>query len=305
MSVSFRQLEVFCAVAEHLSFTRASQVLFISQSTVSQHIHELEGQLNVRLFDRNRRKVSLSAAGAQLQAHGRRIFLMLQEAETATRSQADPFAGKVTFGCASTTLLYQLPPILAAYARQHPQVELNILSGSIQEIAAQLADGTLDLALVVLPLHSPGMKRTILQEEPFVAVLPKSHPLGKAKRLSAQDLAQERFILHRAGQNTRRLIEQFFVRSKVRLRVAFELADTEVIKEMVAHGLGVSILPASTFPPHRPRLDLRTVPVGGQDLHRKLALVYPPTASPMPAVTALASHLERYFAGVGAARKPR
>ena len=76
MKLTFRQLEVFCSVAEHLSFTRASQVLFISQSTVSQHIHELEAQLNVRLFDRNRRKVALSAAGAQLQAHGRRIFSM-------------------------------------------------------------------------------------------------------------------------------------------------------------------------------------------------------------------------------------
>ncbi len=298
MSVSFRQLEVFCTVAEHLSFTRASQVLFISQSTVSQHVRELEDQLNVRLFDRHRRKVALSAAGLQLQEHGRRIFLMLEEAEWATRSQADPFAGKVTFGCASTTLLYQLPPILAAYARKYPDVELNILSGSIQEIAAQLAEGTLDLALVVLPLNSPGTKRTILKEERFVAVLPRKHPLAKAKQLTAQDLAQERFILHRAGQNTRRLIEQFFVRSKVRLRVAYEFADTEVIKEMVAHGLGVSILPESTFPPHRPRADLRTVPVGGLDLHRKLALVYAPAQRHLPAVAALAAHLERHFAGI-------
>lgn len=299
MSVSFRQLEVFCTVAEHLSFTRASQVLFISQSTVSQHVRELEEQLNVRLFDRNRRKVALSAAGRQLLEHGRRIFEMLEAAEWATRSQADPFAGKVTFGCASTTLLYQLPPILSAYARSHPDVELNILSGSIQEIAAQLADGSLDLALVVLPLNSPGTKRTILKEEGFVAVLPRKHPLAKAKQLMAQDLAQERFILHRAGQNTRRLIEQFFVRSKVRLRVAYEFADTEVIKEMVSHGLGVSILPESTFPPNRPRPDLRIVPVGGADLHRKLALVYASTQRRLPAVEALASHLERHFAGIG------
>lgn len=296
MSISFRQLEVFCAVAERLSFTRASQTLFISQSTVSQHISELEGQLNVRLFDRTRRKVALSPAGAKLLTYGRGIFQMLHDAESATLAQADPFAGRISFGCASTTLLYQLPPVLAAYARQYPGVELNIVSGSIQEISAQLTDGTLDLALVVLPLNAPGMKRIHLQDERFVAVLPVQHPLGKAKRLQAQDLAGERFILHRAGQNTRRLIEQFFLRSKVRLEVAFELADTEVIKELVAHGLGISILPASTFPPGRERRDLRTVPLGGDDLVRKLALVQPLAQPARPAIEALAKYLERHFA---------
>ena len=295
MSISFRQLEVFCAVAESLSFTRASQTLFISQSTVSPHIRELEDQLTVRLFDRNRRKVALSPAGVELLARGRGIFRMLQEAESATRSQADPFAGKVSFGCASTTLLYQLPPMLAAYARQYPSVELNIVSGSIQEISAQLADRTLDLALVVLPLNAPGMRRTILKDERFVAVLPAQHPLRKEKLLRAQDLAGERFILHRAGQNTRRLIEQFFLRSKVCLDVAFELADTEVIKEMVAHGLGISILPASTFPPGRERRDLVTVPVGGKELVRRLALVYPVARPLLPAVEALATHLKRHL----------
>lgn len=295
MSISFRQLEVFCAVAESLSFTRASQSLFISQSTVSQHIRELEDQLGVRLFDRNRRKVALSAAGEELLARGRGIFQMLHEAETATRSQADPFAGRVSFGCASTTLLYQLPPMLAAFARQYPQVELNIVSGSIQEISAQLADRTLDLALVVLPLNAPGMKRKFLKDERFIAVLPAKHPLSDAKVLRAQDLLGERFILHRAGQNTRRLIEQFFLRSQVRLDVAFELEDTEVIKEMVAHRLGISILPASTFPPGRERRDLRTVPLGGKELVRKLALVHPVARPLAPAAAALAALLERYL----------
>lgn len=296
MSISFRQLEVFCAVAESLSFTRASQSLFISQSTVSQHIAELEGQLNVRLFDRTRRKVALSPAGAKLLSYGQGIFQLLHDAESATLAAADPFAGRVAFGCASTTLLYQLPPVLAAYARRYPGVELNIVSGSIQEISAQLTDGRLDLALVVLPLNAPGMKRTPLQDERFVAVLPARHRLGKAKRLRAQDLAGERFIVHRAGQNTRRIVEQFLQRSQVRLDVAFELADTEVIKELVAHGLGISILPASTFPPGRERRDLRTVPVGGDELFRKLALVRPVALPSRPAVEALAEHVVSHFA---------
>ncbi|HEV2172818.1 MAG TPA: LysR family transcriptional regulator, partial [Nitrospira sp.] len=151
MSINFRQLEVFCAVADTKSFTQASHLLFISQSTVSQHIRELEDSLGVKLFDRNRRNVSLTASGENLLEHGKQIFHMLDEAETAAKTTKDPYRGKLSFGCASTTLLYNLPPILMEYTRKYPNVELNITGGTIQEVATQMWSGALDLALVVLP----------------------------------------------------------------------------------------------------------------------------------------------------------
>src|SRR5437764_5527142 len=138
MAINFRQLEVFRAVAETCSFTRASQNLFISQSTVSQHIRELEESLNVQLFDRNRRNVALTVAGENLLEHGRNIFQMLEDAEAAARSTKDPYCGKLAFGCASTTLLYHLPVILAQYTRKYPNVELTIAGGTIQDVAMQM-----------------------------------------------------------------------------------------------------------------------------------------------------------------------
>ena len=149
MPINFRQLEVFCAVAETRSFTRASHVLFISQSTVSQHVQELEKSLNVKLFNRNRRKVWLTPAGEDLVERGQQIFHMLDEAEAAARTAKDPYSGRLSFGCASTTLLYRLPAILAEYARRYPNVELRIAGGTIQEVAAQMWSGTLDFALVL------------------------------------------------------------------------------------------------------------------------------------------------------------
>src|SRR5689334_9773603 len=115
MSMNFRQLEVFRAVAETNSFTRASHALFISQSTVSQHIRELEESLWVSLFNRNRRTVSLTSAGESLLERGRHIFQLLDEAEASAKTVNDPYRGKLAFGCASTTLLYHLPNILAEY----------------------------------------------------------------------------------------------------------------------------------------------------------------------------------------------
>ncbi len=295
MSINFRQLEVFRAVAEHRSFTRASHVLLISQSTVSQHIRELEEALHVRLFERNRRYVALSAAGESLVDHARRVFRMLEEAEAATKAVGDPFSGKFSFGCASTTLLYQLPPVIAEYTRKYPNVELNITGGSVQDVAAGLWAGELDLALVVLPLTAPGLSKLVLFEESFVVVLPAKHPLAKTGRMTAQDLSAERFILHRHGQNTRKLIERFFFKRKIAPRVVIELAETEVIKEMVACGLGISILPASAFPPGRHRKELKTFPIGGRELQRTLALVYLRPQAMRPPTTAMIELLQAHF----------
>src|SRR5258708_5047598 len=243
MPINFRQLEVFRAVAETTSFTRASHVLFISQSTVSQHIRELEQSLSVKLFNRNRRTVSLTAAGENLLEHGRQAFQMLEEAEIAARTANDPYPGKLAFGCASTTLLYQLPDILAEYARRYPNVEMKITGGAIQDVAVQMWSGALDLALVVPPLSSVALERILLFEESFVFVLPAHHPSARKTTLRAADLAAERFILPRPGQNTRKLIDRFLFRERVTPRVAIDLAETEAIKAMVSRGLGVSILP--------------------------------------------------------------
>jgi DNA-binding transcriptional LysR family regulator len=295
MAINFRQLEVFRAVAETRSFTRASHLLFIAQSTVSEHIRELEETLKIRLFERNRRAVSLTAAGEKLLEFGSRVFLTLEEAEAATRAVRDPYCGKFSFGCASTTLLYQLPPVLAEYASKYPQVEVTISSGTIQEVASEMWSGALDLALVVLPLTSPQFKKLVLFEEPFVAVLPANHRLASGRKLRIADLAGERFILHRRDQNTRKLIDRFFFKNKVSPRVAIELSETEAIKEMVSRGLGVSVLPVSAFPRFRRLGKLKTFPLADPELKRTLALVYLRDKTLRAPVQAMIDLLQRHF----------
>jgi DNA-binding transcriptional LysR family regulator len=274
MPINFRQLEVFRAVAETRSFTRASHVLFISQSTVSQHVRELEDSLGIKLFNRDRRKVWLTPAGEDLVERGQQIFRMLEEAETAVRTAKDPYCGKLAFGCASTTLLYHLPGILAEYIRRFPRVELKITGGTIQDVAAQLWSGALDFALVVLPLSSPALERMVLFEESFAIVLPAKHPLARRNRLQIADIAGERFILHQPGQNTRKLIDKYLFKKRITPHVAVELAETEAIKAMVARGLGVSMLPESALMEAQ-RQGLRGFPIARKDLKRSLAVVYP------------------------------
>jgi DNA-binding transcriptional LysR family regulator len=286
MPINFRQLEVFRTVAETRSFTRASHVLFISQSTVSQHVRELEDSLGIQLFNRDRRKVWLTPAGEDLVERGRQIFRMLEEAETAVRTARDPYRGKVAFGCASTTLLYHLPGILVEYIRRFPGVELKITGGTIQDVAAQLWSGALDFALVVLPLSSPALERMVLFEEPFAMVLPAKHQLARRNRLQIAEVAGERFILHQPGQNTRKLIDKYLFKKRITPHVGVELAETEAIKAMVARGLGVSILPESALMEAR-RQGLRSFPIPRKDLKRSLAVVYPHLRTLRPPAVAL------------------
>lgn len=295
MAINLRQLEVFRAVAETRSFTRASHLLFISQSTVSGHIRDMEEALTIRLFERNRRTVVLTAAGEKLLEFGSRVFLALEEAEAATRAARDPYRGKLAFGCASSTLLYLLPPVLAEYARKYPQVELAIKGGTTPEIASQMWSGTLDLALLVLPLPSPEFKKVVLFEEPFVLVLPARHRLASARSPSIADLAGERFILHRREQNTRKLIDRFFYKNRITPRVAIELTETEAIKEMVSRGLGVSVLPVSAFPQAKRARTLKTYPIVDRDLRRTLSLVYLRDKALRPPVQAMIDLLQAHF----------
>jgi DNA-binding transcriptional LysR family regulator len=295
MSINFRQLEVFRAVAETNSFTRASHALFISQSTVSQHIRELEDALGVKLFLRSRRTVSLAAAGEDLLEQSRNIFRMLDQAELAAKTFKDPYHGKLVFGCASTTLLYHLPPMLMEYASKYPNVELNITGGTIQDVATQMWSGELDLALVVLPLSAPALQKQVLLEEAFVGVVPRTHALASKPQLAIHDIANERFIMHRKNQNTRKLVDQFLFRKRISPRVAIELDETEAIKAMVARGFGVSVLPESAFVYQGNNSEIRTFRIPRKELHRSLALVYPRTRTVRPAVAALIALLQKRY----------
>ena len=295
MSIGFRQLEVFRAVAETRSFTRACQTLFITQSTVSQHVQELETELKVKLFDRNRRNVILTSAGENLLQYSRRIFQLVDEAESVVRSVHNPYSGKLSFGCASSTLLYHLPPLLTEYTRQYPNVELKIFGGTIRNVLSQLTSNALDLALVVLPVNLADIRKVPLWDEGFFLVLPKHHRLARRNVLTIEDVAKEQFILHGRAQNTRKVVDRYLFRHAVSPAVPIEIADTETIKAMVAHNLGISILPESAFPKRKATEGLKIFPVSRAELSRSLAIIYPKSRPLRPPALAMIEVLQTRF----------
>lgn len=295
VGIGFRQLEVFRAVAETRSFTRACHALFITQSTVSQHIHELEAELKVKLFDRNRRNVALTPAGENLLQYSKHIFNLVAEAESAVRAAQDPYSGRLSFGCASSTLLYHLPPLLSEYARCYPNVQLKIFGGTIRDVITHLSSDALDLALVVLPVSLTDIRKVHLWDEGFFLVLPKRHALAHRRTLTIEDIAKEQFILHGRGQNTRRIVDRYLFQHGVSPQVPIEIADTETIKAMVAHNLGVSVLPESAFPRGRATSGLRIFPIAQSEIKRSLAIIYPKSRPLRPPALAMVEVLQSQF----------
>ncbi|MGH9523870.1 MAG: LysR family transcriptional regulator substrate-binding protein, partial [Terriglobales bacterium] len=132
-------------------------------------------------------------------------------------------------------------------------------------------------------------------DEPFVAVLPSSHPLARHGRVEIAQLAQERFILHREGQNTRKIVDRFLFRNGISPRVPIELAETETIKRMVSQGLGVSILPVSAFMQRRSGDGLKIFPMPAEDLKRSLSVVFPKQKPLGPPAIAMVELLQKHF----------
>lgn len=235
------QLRVFTAVAENLSFTRAAEVLFMTQSGVSHQVTRLEKSLETRLFDRRGRSVEMTRAGRVLHEHARRILGAMEHAFAATRQVAEPDGGVLRIGASITACQYIVPAALREFRESFPAYTLRITPGDGPAVTQALLDGSLDLGIIVR-----HQKRSVLvyhemfKDELGFLVSPL-HAWARAGKVNRRELSQQRMILYSRQSTTFRLIEQYFVRARAELRDWIELGSIEAIKALVKLGLGVSI----------------------------------------------------------------
>ena len=272
--MDLHQLRVFQAAVKGGGFTRAAETLHLSQSTVSQHIKQLEDTLGCPLFLRVGKRVVVNEAGNVLLQYAERIFQDLKNAELAVRELHASKRGTVRFGVGPTTLTYRLPHVLAGYKEQFPDVELIVLAGTTEFLLQAIKAQTLDLAVVMQSSSPPsGMSITPLGREEMVVVLNSGHPLSRKSKLEPEDLAALQFILYERNSAMQNLIDRYFERLGVTPRVIMEVENNEAIKSLVSAGLGASILPLCAVTRRAPAYGLRVLRVRGMPLTRHLALV--------------------------------
>ncbi|WP_122364056.1 LysR family transcriptional regulator [Pseudomonas ficuserectae] len=240
--LNLNHLHTFSLVIAHGSFSAAAERLHLTQPAVSLQIRQLEDQLNLKLIERVGKRLKPTSAGTTLLEHIARIEAVVEDALLELSSHASGVAGKVAIGTGATACIHLLPPMLQALRRRFAQLDVRVSTGNTDGILKAVEENRLDLALVTLPASGRSLHITPLLEDEFVAIFASSQqPI--AAEMTPEHLCELPLVVFEAGSSTRLLINEWFLQAGIRIKPVMELGNIEAIKEMVAAGLGYSIVP--------------------------------------------------------------
>lgn len=235
------QLAYFLEAARQRSFTRAAAKLNLAPAALSEQMRKLEVDLGAKLFNRGQRETTLTPAGETLQVHA---TALLAQAAATRRAVGDLVAlrgGRLAVGAIPSVSACLLPAAVAAFRRKHAQVELALLEGTSETVAQWVESGRIELGVVQAPALGAAFTVTPLLDEPFVLLVPKSHPLARRRLPRLADLAREAFIFYKGRA---RDVAQAACRSAgFEPRSACESGELETVRSLVAADLGVALLP--------------------------------------------------------------
>ncbi|MDO4164533.1 MAG: LysR substrate-binding domain-containing protein [Bacteroides sp.] len=227
------RLKVFQSVAKNLSFTKASQELFVSQPAITKHIQELETTYQARLFERQSGKIILTDAGQLLLEHCERILEEYRRLEYEMHLLRNAYTGELKLGASTTIAQYVLPPLLADFIRKFPQVNLSLLNGNSREVEAALQEHRIAMGLVEGFHRLPGLKYTTFLDDELVAVVHTRSKLPVSDEITPDDLLRIPLVLRERGSGTLDVIERALGQHGIKLsslNVLMYLGSTESIK---------------------------------------------------------------------------
>jgi len=268
------QLEVFRAVAEEKSFSRAGQRLGRTQPAISSAIKLLEGEINEPLFHRLGKSIRPTAAGDLLMDYARRLLRLREEALLAVGELRGLSRGTLRLGANETTCLYLLPEVLGAFKRDHPQIQVDIQRAITRTIVERVVDGVLDFGIVTMPIKNPRLEAITIHRDELALIVGPKHALASRRSVRMAELVDEPFILHKIGTTTRERLAKHFSDGGVKLTVTMELASIETIKRFVSIGMGISIVPRLCISKEIEEGSLRALTIRDARLKRQLGLIY-------------------------------
>lgn len=241
--MDLRQLEILRAIAESGSFTAAGARLHVSQSAISRQILLLEEEFKEPLFIRFGRRIQITPIGETLLQLSHRVFADIRDTTSSILDTKQQLTGTVRLVGGMTVCLYVFPTLLKEFRRHHPGVDIKVITGGTPRLIRKLRSGAADLGLMTLPIDDQTLATVPVIREELLLAVPAGHRLATGKPIPPAALVRQPFILFEGGSNTRRVIDEFFVRADIKPRVVAETENVEIIKSMVASGLGVSIVP--------------------------------------------------------------
>lgn len=241
--MEIHQLRYFVAVAEERSFSRAAAREHVAQPSLSQQIQKLEAEMEHRLFDRLSRSVVVTEAGKCLFDYARKILVEIAEARRCLDDLKQDVAGRLAIGAIPTIAPYVLPGLLSKFQKRYPKVDLEIIEDTTDRLAQQLEDGTLDIAITSTCHQSPALEPHLLGKEALLLLVPNNDRLAGKKKIKWSDLKSQRFLLLHEVNCLSAQIGELLARHNLQPELAVRGAQLATIAEMVATGMGVSLVP--------------------------------------------------------------
>jgi len=262
--MSDRRLQVFHAVARLLSFTKAAEVLHMTQPAVTFQIRQLEEQFDTRLFDRAHNRVSLTEAGHVAFEYAEKIFEMYSEMENAIREITGNISGSLTLGASTTISEYMLPALLGDFNSQNPEVLLRLRVSNTEGIVSMVENNVIDLGVVEGPVTNKNLLVEVCRKDDLVVVVPPNHELASQETVNVKEMLKYPFICREEGSGTRDVIAEY-LRSqgvgKHALKACLELGSPEAVKGAIEAGMGISVLSSVSISKELQLGTLKSVPL--------------------------------------------
>jgi len=291
--MTLTELRYVVALAQERHFGRAAQKCFVTQPTLSLALAKLEDELGVKLFERNKNEVLVSARGAEIVEQARRVLDEVAKIPHLARGGRDQLAGALRLGVIPTIGPYLLPELVPVLRKRAPAMPLVIEENLTGNLAPMLREGELDVVIIALPFALPGVKTRVMYEEPFSVVVPEGHRWQARKAVKPSELSDENLLVLNAGHCFRdQVMEACPGQANTALPEGRAGNSLETIRNMVASGLGVSVLPASALAPRYATKLLRPVPFTNPVPSRKVAIAWRASFDRPLAVETLAAAIQ-------------
>jgi len=292
--VDIRRLEIFCAVVDHGSFTRAAEAVLISQPSVSENVRILEQQLGEKLIDRLGRQAHPTHAGKILYKYARKMIQIQNDARQAISNFQGNLAGNLSIGASTVPGAYLLPELLQSFKQDYPRADLHLLISGSARIAADVLSGVLELGLVGSKPADQRLGYEDICHDELQLVVPMGHRFASQNSIDPRELLDVPFIMREQGSGTRAEMSAALKEVDVdtaQLRIVADVGSNEAVREAVKCGIGVSILSALAVREDVARRKLVAVRIRGVEMPRSFYLIHRSGRQQSPLASAFYTHI--------------
>ena len=272
-----RRLQVFHAVAKHLSFTKGAEAVFMTQPAVTFQVRQLEEHFNTRLFDRAQGRISLTPAGQVAFEYAEKILAMSAEMEARLREMSGQAAGPLMIGASTTIAEFLLPRILGEFKARYPSILPRLLVANSEVVQERVAERSIDLGFIEGDSRLPSLETQVCCHDELQVVCVPSHAFASLEAVPVRSLTEHAYLGREPGSGTREVIDHYLEKAGLGrdcLQVVMEASSPEALKGMVATGLGFTIMSRAAVVKETRLHELVAIPLS-PPLIRQLSVVFP------------------------------